>query len=204
MEENHLNLLEQRINRAISFIETLKSREKTLTEEKDGLQGKISSLEESVREKDLKIEALKENQLFLKEKIEAVLSKLESLANLEEQSNDDNPEPPEEDESVDDDSTESEIIIEENIVDLKEEEVEHIGDAEVEEESSDDEDDEGGLYNVAPDDTAEYDEDEELPGEESGEDQITENTLFKSEDFGMADEGEAEQKRVDENPFVEM
>lgn len=83
MEGEQLRLLEERINRAIAFIEKLKSREKALIDERDEIKGRLSTLEETVREKDLKIEALKENQLFLKDKIEAILSKLESLASLD-------------------------------------------------------------------------------------------------------------------------
>lgn len=83
MEGEQLRLLEERINKAIAFIEKLKSREKALIEERDEIKRRLSSLEETIREKDLKIDALKENQLFLKDKIEAILSKLESLASLD-------------------------------------------------------------------------------------------------------------------------
>ncbi len=83
MEENQLRILEERINNAISFIENLKSKEKALIEEKERLEGKTSELEKIVRDRELKIEALQENQLFLKNKIEAILDKLEALAGME-------------------------------------------------------------------------------------------------------------------------
>ena len=194
MEENQLILLEQRINRAIGFIETLKSREKALIEEKDGLEGKVRSLEEDVREKDMKIDALKENQLFLKNKIEAVLNKLESLANLEEQSSGKNSKDHEEDDSAEEKPVESEIIIEENIVDLKDEDVENVSEGEGDEESLQDDDKDNGFYNVVSDDTAdsgESEEDEGQPGYENDDsDSMKENTLFQSWDFNTGDEGE--------------
>lgn len=83
MEGDQLRLLEERINKAITFIENLKSREKALIEEREGVKRRVSSLEDAIRERELKIDALKENQLFLKDKIESILSKLESLASLD-------------------------------------------------------------------------------------------------------------------------
>jgi hypothetical protein len=147
MEEKQLKILEERINNAISFIENLKSREKTLVDEKEELERSNAELEETVRDQERKIEALQENQLFLKNKIETVLDKLEALAGMERHQNS----IPEEtkpgteytsattDESetvksseIDDDSSSNsikenneqmeqsgEIIIEENLVDLK-------------------------------------------------------------------------------------
>jgi hypothetical protein len=83
MEDNQLMVLEQRINNAVAFIENLKSREKALRDEKEQLEKRLLSLQRVVEEKDLKIEALRENQLFLKNKIETILDKLEGLASLE-------------------------------------------------------------------------------------------------------------------------
>lgn len=83
MEDNQLKVLEQRINNAVTFIENLKSREKALRDEKEQLEKRLLSLQRVVEEKDLKIEALRENQLFLKNKIETILDKLEGLASLE-------------------------------------------------------------------------------------------------------------------------
>lgn len=83
MEENQLKILGERINNAISFIENLKSKEKALVEEKESLEVKTAELEEVVHDRDLKIEALQENQMFLKNKIEAILDKLEMLAGME-------------------------------------------------------------------------------------------------------------------------
>jgi len=86
MEESQLKILEERINNAITFIENLKSKGKKLLEEKEEVQNRVVSLEKTIEEKDLKIEALKKNQLFLKDKIETILDKLESLAGLDAES----------------------------------------------------------------------------------------------------------------------
>jgi len=82
MEGDQLKLLEDRIGKAIGFIENLKSREKTHLQEKEELEQRVTSLEEDIKEKDGRIEELKESQVFLKEKIETILSKLESWADL--------------------------------------------------------------------------------------------------------------------------
>ncbi len=82
MEEKQLKILGERINNAISFIENLKSKEKALVEEKESLEVKTAELEEVVHDRDLKIEALQENQMFLKNKIEAIIDKLEMLAGM--------------------------------------------------------------------------------------------------------------------------
>jgi len=83
MQDDQLKLLETRINKAIAFIETLKSREKKLLQEKDELTKKIVSLENGLEEKDNKIKELIGSQEFLKEKIETILGKLESFASIE-------------------------------------------------------------------------------------------------------------------------
>jgi len=83
MQDDQLKLLETRINKAIAFIETLKSREKKLLQEKDELAQKIVSLENGLEEKDIKIKELIGSQEFLKEKIETILGKLESFASIE-------------------------------------------------------------------------------------------------------------------------
>jgi chromosome segregation ATPase len=82
MEGDQLKLLEERIGKAIGFIENLKAREKTYLQQKEELEERVSSLEEEIKEKDTRIEELKESQLFLKEKIETILGKLESWADL--------------------------------------------------------------------------------------------------------------------------
>ena len=81
--ENHLKVLEERISKAVSFIENLKTREKTLRDEKDAVARKVEALESQIKEKEKTIAELRESQVFLKNKIETILSKLESLANLE-------------------------------------------------------------------------------------------------------------------------
>lgn len=103
MEGDQLKLLEERIGKAIDFIENLKSREKLHIQEKEELQERVDSLEEEMKEKngtvdELKervdsleeemnekngtIDELKESQVFLKEKIETILGKLESWADM--------------------------------------------------------------------------------------------------------------------------
>ena len=83
MKEEQIKLLESRINKAITFIENLKSREKKLILEKEDLNQKIFSLENDFEEKENKIKELKESHEFLREKIEVILGKLESFASME-------------------------------------------------------------------------------------------------------------------------
>jgi hypothetical protein len=129
MDDKQLKLLEERINNAISFIETMKAREKALIEEKKEREKSITGLQELIVEKDKKIDDLSENQLFLKNKIEVVLDKLEGLASLEPDSSfaegeEEKPDVENAEESIDNSIEDSgEIIVEENIVDLKEEEI---------------------------------------------------------------------------------
>jgi len=140
MEDKQLDMFEDRINRAISFIETLKAKEKTLVDEKEDIERKVEELQEQIALKDQKIEELLESQVFLKNKIETVLNKLESLANFDADSSDDDEKPTVNDtspygydrsdnleaktgESLNGSDAESsgEIFVEENIVDLKDE-----------------------------------------------------------------------------------
>ena len=83
MKEEQIKLLESRINKAITFIENLKSRERKLILEKEDLNQKIFSLENDFEEKENKIKELKESHEFLREKIEVILGKLESFASME-------------------------------------------------------------------------------------------------------------------------
>ncbi len=221
MEENQLKILEERINNAISFIESMKSREKALVEEKQSLETKTAELEDAVRDRDLKIEALQENQLFLKNKIETILDKLEALAGLEgyedttfekietktaygDKSSDEqetvNAEEEREEETgraaekdTEEESHETgEIIIEENLVDLKADSAEQ-PDASVDESP--------GL----PDENkADAREDGKIIGKT---DSKTENTLFNQDEDTEADnQSEGENDRLSSNyhnPFIE-
>lgn len=80
MKEDQLKLLENRINSAIVFIENLRSKEKQLLAEKDGLRNRILQLEKGIEEKDRRNDDLLKTQKYLKEKIEFILGKLEGLA----------------------------------------------------------------------------------------------------------------------------
>jgi len=64
--DNHLKVLEDRINKAIIFIENLKAKEKTLAGEKELIENRVAELEIEIAEKDRTIEELMENQVFLK------------------------------------------------------------------------------------------------------------------------------------------
>jgi FtsZ-binding cell division protein ZapB len=126
MQEDQLELLESRINNAIAFIENLRSREKGFVQENEDLHQKIVTLEENMAEKEKKIEELKGSQGFLREKIEAILGKLESFASIdtERQFNLKNYPEQEKTESLTGEEMPGvqteQVIIEENIVDLKE------------------------------------------------------------------------------------
>jgi hypothetical protein len=126
MREDQLKLLEERINTAISFIETLKSREKKLLQEKEELETKVNSFDEIIAEKDAKIEELKGSQGFLREKIETILEKLESFASIDTDSQFDFKTLPETEESVSSEPEKDEegVLIEDEFVDLKTENVE--------------------------------------------------------------------------------
>ncbi len=178
MDDKQLKLLAERINNAISFIETMKAREKTLIEEKKEIEKKAAELQELMAEKDKKIDDLSENQLFLKNKIEAVLDKLEGLASLEPsgsvaeketfqstmEAEQETAGAENEEETMNNDIEDSgEIIVEENIVDLKNDEITD----DVEENRVDEED-------VLDEEPA----DEEVLTEESTK---NENLLFDSE-----------------------
>jgi hypothetical protein len=107
----------------------MKTREKVLIDEKKDIEKRAADLQELIVEKDKKIDDLSENQLFLKDKIEAVLDKLEGLANLETggsftEMENETADVEKEEETGDNDIEESgEIIVEENIVDLKNEKI---------------------------------------------------------------------------------
>jgi hypothetical protein len=123
MREDQLKLLETRINNAIIFIETLKSREKRLIQEKEELDIKIGSFEKVLAEKDNKIEELKGSQGFLREKIEAILGKLESFATIDTEGQFDLKVFPENEKSepIVPEGDGEDIIIEDEVVDLNEE-----------------------------------------------------------------------------------
>ena len=58
MEDKQLRMFEDRINRAISFIEELKAKEKVLADEKADIEQKVEELQEQILERDKKIEEL--------------------------------------------------------------------------------------------------------------------------------------------------
>jgi FtsZ-binding cell division protein ZapB len=120
MQEDQLKLLESRISKAIDFIETLKSREKGLLQEKEKMERKIQSLEKTLKEKEERVRELKGSQEFLKEKIETILGKLESFANIESEGQTYHgrqaDEKPESEEAA---ATDDQVIIEEDMVELE-------------------------------------------------------------------------------------
>lgn len=210
MEDNQLKVFEDRINKAIDFIETLKAKEKTLVDEKEDIEHRFKELQEQIVEKDQKIEELLESQVFLKSKIETVLNKLESLANFDiGNSGEDEELPADETSSSDYDRTpgleeetekpqdenntekqsSSEIYVEENIVDLK---------------------DEDGTEQKS--DTASAP-DTDQPNEAKVTPQVDQSPLFDTAENEQATEEEEaseeksteqEQKPFGDNPFVEM
>jgi hypothetical protein len=142
MNQNHLKLLEARINKAIQFIENLRSREKNLVQEKEEQNKKIGLLQKELKEKEKRIEELLGSQEFLKEKIESILSKLESFASIG-SLNYGQSEPSEEDkesglfQTGEHSEEQEEVIIEDSIVDLQENSNEEKGeDKDVEEADS--------------------------------------------------------------------
>jgi hypothetical protein len=214
MEDKQLMMLEDRINKAIDFIETLKAKEKTLVDEKEDSEQKAEELQEQIVEKDQKIEELLESQVFLKNKIETVLNKLESLANFDMGTTGEGEElPADEMSSFDNNRTaaleeetetpldehnaekqsSSEIYVEENIVDLK---------------------DEDGTEQK-PDSTSAPDTDR--PNASMLTPQVDQSPLFDtveneqateeeeaSEELGFMKKTEQEQKPFSDNPFIEM
>ena len=126
MEDKQLEMFEDRVNRAIGFIETLKAKEKTLVDEREDIERKVEELQEQIDLKDRKIEELLESQLFLKNKIETVLNKLESLDNFNTKKSEDETatygyERSDNLDTGNDTDSSGEIYVEENFVDLKEE-----------------------------------------------------------------------------------
>ncbi len=126
MKEEQLKLFEERINKAIAFIETLKTREKNLIQEKEEFLKRIIALESDVKDRDDKIKELKGSQEFLKEKIESILGKLESFASIEieEPLITGDEETREVEQEADQKISDVNVIIEEDIVDLKKQEEE--------------------------------------------------------------------------------
>jgi hypothetical protein len=206
MEEDQLKLLEARIGKAIGFIENLKEREKIHIEEKEDLKRKVSSLEETMGEKDEKIEELKESQVFLKEKIETILNKLESWADvvIESGSEEDvaSSGPAAFAENVGDatdedeeEGTEEEAVEEEGLV--EEAESEEFSEESLEEESED-------VLEEASEENSE----EVNPLFETGEDKDEENftELDKEgakEDTSDDDDDDAKSQGSETNPFIE-
>ena len=209
MEDKQLEMFEDRINRAIGFIENLKAKEKTLEDEKDTIERKVEDLEEQLASKDQRIEELLESQVFLKNKIEAVLGKLESLANFDpdiaegsiDSSTDsistfgygktDNYEEKVEDTPVenrpDDDSTaqSGEIYVEENIVDLKED----VGpEKDIDQQNT-------TIFTPPVDQSPLFDNTEN--DQVSGDDDSSDNDDFFTKT-------EQEHKPLSDNPFIEM
>lgn len=187
MKEEQLKLFEERINKAIAFIETLKTREKTLIQEKEELLQKVVDLESDVKDRDNKIKELKGSQEFLKEKIESILGKLESFASIEIEepllAGDEATQAIEQE--TDQNISDVNVIIEEDIVDLKEQEKEQ-------EPTQDDKDQ--GIKKI-----------HEGSREEFG------NSLFDTRSEGAEESGnEPEQlgigsrsRWVDNNPFIQ-
>ena len=214
MEDKQLKVLEDRINKAIDFIETLKAKEKTLVDEKEDIKRKVEELEEQIVEKDQKIEELLESQVFLKNKIETVLNKLESLANLDMGNSGEEEELPADDTSsfdtdrtpgleeetenpLDENNTEeqssSEIYVEENIVDLKDED----GTEQIPDTASAPDTDRPDAAMVTPQ------VDQSFLFDTAGNEQATEEEEA-SEEQGFMKNTELERKPFSDNPFVEM
>jgi hypothetical protein len=205
VEDKQLELFEDRINRAVNFIETLKAKEKSLLDEKEDIEQKVSDLEEQVALKDRKIDELLETQVYLKNKIETVLNKLESLANFDADNTDDDEKPgadeatsygygqsenPETktEENTSEHGAEStgEIYVEENIVDLKEDT------------SSEQDDDQGDTTILSPqvDQNPLFDTDEQEEAAEEEEE--------VSEDHDFNKNTEQDRRPFGDNPFIEM
>ena len=190
MEDKQLDVFEDRINRAISFIETLKAKEKTLVDEKEDSERKVEDLQEQIALKDQK-------------KIETVLNKLESLANFDTDSSDDEKpsvdntslygyERPENLEdgtkkTLTEKNTESsgEIFVEENIVDLKDENGTEQEPDQKDTTMSTPRVDQSPLFDTA--------ENEQAAGEDEA-----------SEEHDLMKKKEQEHKPFSDNPFVEM
>ena len=183
MEDKQLEMFEERVNKAVSFIETLKAKEKTLVDEKEDKERKIEELQEEIDLKDRKIDELLESQVFLKNKIETVLNKLESLDNFDDDKRED--EVPDTDEnptygydkseSLDsggDTESSGEIYVEENFVDLKDEN--------------------------------ETEEDPDQQDTTISKSQADQSPLFGPEEHDFLKNTEQERKTFFDNPFIEM
>ncbi len=82
---DELEMLEKRIEKAIAFIEDFKNREKRYLEEKREYESRIAALKEELERKENIIEDLRRSQRYLKEKIETILDKLESIELVEDE-----------------------------------------------------------------------------------------------------------------------
>jgi hypothetical protein len=210
MEDKQLELFEDRINKAIGFIETLKAKEKNLIDEKEDIEQKVADLESQVELKDAKIDELLETQVYLKTKIETVLNKLESLANFDADNTEDG-EPGLEDDAtsfgfgrsdnpvaegeITSSETEAEssgeIYVEENIVDLRE--------------SASSENDETSEDNAKQEDTTiqtpRVDQNPLFDTDEHEENAEEERV---SEDHEFIKNTEQDRRPFGDNPFIEM
>ncbi len=214
MEDKQLKVLEDRINKAIDFIETLKAKEKTLVDEKEDIERKVEELQEQIVEKDQKIEELLESQVFLKNKIETVLSKLEGLANFDMGTSGEDEELPTDDTSsfdndrisgleeetenpLDENNTEkqssSEIYVEENIVDLKDED----GTEQKPDSASAPDTDRPDAAMVTP-------QVDQSPLFDTAENERTTEEEEASKEQGFMKNTEKERKPFSDNPFIEM
>ena len=121
MGGEQLTLLEQRIEKAINLIEELKGREKRFKNEKILLERRIKELQNEIETKDDIIDELKRSQRFLKEKIEVILDKLESIEIFETTSDFEyKGANANKNENVIESFNETKIIEDDNVVDLKE------------------------------------------------------------------------------------
>jgi hypothetical protein len=214
MDDNQLKVLEERINKAVNFIETLKAKEKSLADEKEMVERRMEELKEQVIEKEQRIKELMESQVFLKNKIETVLSKLESLANFDMKSS----------ETESEDDIESSLETEEPPV--AENEIEHKevpGRDETEERSSSEIYVEETFVELKDEDeTAHEDQGDEAskndrPSATIVTPQIDQNPLFETEEGEQTGEEESPEKQrgffkkskqiekpFGDNPFLEM
>ena len=120
MGGDQLALLEQRIQKAIRLIEELKGREKKFAEEKKLLEDKIKELNGELESKNDLIDELKRSQRFLKEKIEVILDKLESIEIFENTTDFELPITDDKESDIEESFSETKIIEDDNVVDLEE------------------------------------------------------------------------------------
>ena len=198
MEDNQLKVLEERINKAVNFIETLKAKEKSLADEKEMIEKKMEQLKEQVVEKEQKIEELMESQIFLKNKIETVLSKLESLANFDMKSSESEAEDEIEHKEVPDkdereERSTSEIYVEETFVDLKDEN-----------EASDEDQGDEEAEHSEPNTAIVTPQIDQSPLFDAEGDEQTEEEESPEKKRGFIKKTEQVEKPFGDNPFIEM